>query len=203
MDVPHFLTKKNQMSNEKYYIISSSFHDVDGMMLGNMPDLPDDMEDDWMFGQQFSIEPEEPIIIGIQEGNENCTPLPFYKSPPIATQALIDALVEVGVDNIVTYDVILKSRTDPSITISGYKAINVIGLVKAVGNETAFLTDSQIGDASMKNIILEPSLTKGLNMFRLAESMRTIVVHEKVKQHLESKGFNCLKFTEVGEAFLL
>jgi len=193
------------MSNEKYYIISSSFHDVDGMMLGNMPDLPDDMEDDWMFGQQFSIEPEEPITIGIQEGNEHCTPLPFYRSPPIATQALIDALAEVGVDNIVTYDVILKSRTDPSIMISGYKAINVIGLIKATRDGTVCLTDSQIGDAStsMKNITLEPSLTKGLYMFRLAESMRTIVVHEKVKQHLESKCFKCLKFTEVDEAFLL
>lgn len=38
------------MNNKKYYIISSNFHEVDGMMLANMPDLPDDIEDDWMFG---------------------------------------------------------------------------------------------------------------------------------------------------------
>lgn len=191
------------MSEDKYYILSSDIDEVDGMLLGGMPDLPNRGQDNWMFGQPFTVDPEQPIYIGIPEGEEDCTPLCFYKTPPVATNAFIDALVEVGVDNIVTYDVVLRSRTDPSFTIEGYKAFNIIGLVKAAGPGTVYLTDSRIGDASMQNIELEPRSIKGLYMFRLAESMRTIVVHEKVKQHLESKGFEALEFTDPGDALIL
>lgn len=191
------------MNNQQYYIISSSFHDVDGMMLGNMPDLPDDMEDDWMFGLPFSIEPEQPIFVGIQEGNEACTPLPFYRSPPIASNAFVDALIEAGVDNIVTYEVILKSRIDPSITIEGYKAINIIGLVKTVKDNAVSLIASREKATTINQITIDPSSSKGLSLFRLAESMRTVVVNQKVKLHLESKGFKGLVFTELSDALIL
>lgn len=106
-------------------------------------------------------------------------------------------------DNIVTYDVVLRSRTNPSITIGGYKANNIIGLVKAAGPGTVYLTDSRIGDASMENVELESNSIKGLYIFRLAESMRTIVVHEKIKKHLEAKGFEDLIFTEPGDSLIL
>ena len=121
------------MSCDDYYVISNLFSETDSMMIGNMPELPDDMEDDWMFGTPFSIEPEQPIYIGIQEGEEKYKPLSFYRSLPIASQQFIDALEQFGVDNIVTYDVILKSRIDPSFIIEGYKAINIIGLKKHNG----------------------------------------------------------------------
>ncbi len=194
------------MSDDKYYIISADYDYDDGdgaMTLGRMPTLPEDDEDDWMFGQPFTVEPEQPLIISIDEGEENCTRLDFFKNPPIASNAFVDALIEVGVDNIVTYDVVLRSRTDPMFTIEGYKAINIIGLVKAAGPGTVYLTDSRIGGASIKNVELEPRSIKGLYMFRLAESMRTIIVHEKVKQHLEAKGFKGLEFTDPGDALIL
>lgn len=193
------------MSDDKYYILNVdyTYGAVDPMMLGSMPDLPEENEDDWMFGQPFTVEPEQPIFVAIREDNENLTALNFYKNPPVATKAFVDALVEAGVDNIVTYDVVLRSRTDPSITVDGYKAINIIGWVKAAGPGTVYLTDSRIGDASMKNVELEPRPVKGLYMFRLAQRMRTIVVHEKVKQYLEAKGFKDLIFTEPGDALIL
>lgn len=193
------------MSQDKYYILSVdlTYGGRDPMLLSSMPQLPEDDEDDWMFGQPFTVEPEQPIFVDIIEGSEDLTPLNFYKNPPVATKAFLDALIEVGVDNIVTYDVVLRSRTNPSITVDGYKAINIIGLVKATGPGTVYLTDSRIGDASMENVELEPNSIKGLYIFRLAESMRTIVVHEKVKNHLEAKGFEDLIFTEPGDALIL
>ena len=193
------------MSDNEYYIVSVdlTYGGRDPMMLGSMPDLPEEAEDDWMFGQPFTVEPEQPIFVAIREDNENLKPLNFYKNPPVASKAFVDALVEAGVDNIVTYDVVLRSRTDPSINIEGYKAINIIGWVKVAGPGTVYLTDSRIFDASMKNVELEPRSIKGLYMFRLAQSMRTIVVHERVKQCLEARGFEDLIFTEPGDALIL
>lgn len=193
------------MSNDKYYILSVDYTHggIDPMLLESMPDLPEEDEDDWMFGQPFTVEPEQPIFVDIREDQENLKTLNFYKNPPVATKVFVDALVEAGVDNIVTYDVVLTSQTDPSITVEGYKAINIIGLVRVAGPRTVYLTDSLIGDASMENVELKPNSIKGLYIFRLAESMRTIVVHEKVKELLEAKGFGDLIFTEHGAALIL
>lgn len=193
------------MSDDKYYVISVdyTYGGVEPMLLDGMPDLPEEDEDDWMFGQPFTVEPEQPIFVDISEDNENLKMLSFYKNPPIANKAFVDALVEAGVDNIVTYDVVLRSQTNPSILVDGYKAINIIGLVKAVGPGTVYLMDSRIGDAGIKSVKLEPRSIKGLYIFRLAESMRTIVVHEKVKEFLEAKGFEDLIFTEPGDALIL
>ncbi|PKG84083.1 hypothetical protein CXF85_09185 [Colwellia sp. 75C3] len=190
------------MSDAKYYVMDSDYSD-EGMMLGGMPDLPNEKKDDWMYGQAFVQEPKTPIIVDIREGEEDANCLSYYCHPPIASKEFIDALVECGVDNLVNYDVVLKSRTDPRYLIEGYKAFNIIGLVKAAGPETEFATESRDGDASIQKLQGNTSAIKGLYMFRLAESWDTIVVHEKVKNHLESKNFIGLDFEELDGAFIL
>lgn len=182
--------------SDKYFILSSK--DPDRMLLYSMPDLPDDMEDSWLSGHPFSIEPDQPIHIEIQEGYESKNLLPYFDEPPVVSQAFYDALLEAGVDNIIPYDVVLQSE-DQSVLHKGYKAINIIGLVKAAGPGTVYLGDSRLVDASIESLDVEPRSIKGLLMFRLAEDVSAVVIHEKVKNHLESKGFKSLVFTDPGE----
>ncbi len=191
------------MSEDKYYVMDTTLGLIDGMMLGSMPRLPARGKDNWMFGQVFTQPPAEPITVNIPEGEGNCTPVSFYSNPPVATNEFIEALIEVGIDNLVTYDVILQSRDDSSLQIRGYKAYNIIGLVKAAGPETEYATESREGDGSIEKLQADTSAIKGLYIFRLAESWDTIVVHEKVKKHLESKNFIGLDFEELDGAFIL
>ncbi|MDH5182035.1 MAG: hypothetical protein OEZ39_12365 [Gammaproteobacteria bacterium] len=190
------------MSDEvdEFYIMTSE--DPDQMLLYSMPNLPDDLKNDWMFGTPFTIEPDEPIEVEIQEGFEKSKPLAYFDEPPVASQEFVDALNEAGVDNIMAYDVVLVSE-DGKIKLEGYKAINVIGLVKAAGPGTVYLGDSRLIDAGIDGLELEPRSIKGLLMFRLAEDTSAVVVHEKVKKHLESKGFESLVFTEPDDYFSL
>ncbi|WP_444993943.1 hypothetical protein [Aliikangiella sp. IMCC44359] len=188
------------MIKDKYYFLTAQ--NPERMMLYGMPDLPNDLKDDWMFGQTFTEEPEQPIHVEIQEGFEKKQLLPCFDHPFIANQEFVDALIEIGVDNIITYDVLLHNE-DYSVTYEGYKAINIIGLIKAAGPGTVYLGDSKLIDASIESLELEPRSIKGLYIFRLAESISTIVVHEKVKRHLESKGFHSLVFTDPGDALIL
>ena len=190
------------MSEDKFYILAADYNN-ETMMLGGLPELPNDDDDDWMFGQPFTKEPDQPIEVEIREGEEDCNLLPYFQVPPIATDEFVKALEEAGVDNIMTYEVVLKSRATGEILVRGYKAINVIGMVKAAGSGTVYLGDSRLLDASIEKLDIEPRSIKGLYMFRLAESMRTIVIHEKVKRHLEAKGFKGLRFTETSDAFIL
>lgn len=190
----------NENGMDRYYIMSSE--NPDQMLLYSMPDLPEDIDDDWGFGQLFTIEPEQPIEVEIQSGFEHKTPLPWFDEPPIVSQEFLDALLECGVNNIVAYDVVLHSE-DHSVTLDGYKAINIIGLVKAAGEGTVFVGDSTLIDASIDTLELEPRSIKGLLMFRLAENTSAVVVHEKVKNHLEARGFDYLVFKEPTEYFSL
>lgn len=91
------------MSEDKYYIISVDYAFEDVMMLGRLPPLPDNRNDNWMFGQPFNVEPDTPLLIPIREDSEGFAPLNFYKNPPVASTAFVEAIIEAGVDNIVTY----------------------------------------------------------------------------------------------------
>ncbi|PKG84087.1 hypothetical protein CXF85_09205 [Colwellia sp. 75C3] len=191
------------MSNDKYYVMDTTLGLIDGMALDSMPDLPNEAKDDWMYGQAFTKAPKEPIIVDISDDEENNIPVSFYSDPPVATNEFIGALLEVGIDNLAIYDAVLRSWPDGEVEHKDYKAFNIIGLVKAAGPETEFATESRDGDASITKLQADTSAIKGLYMFRLAESWDTIVVHEKVKNHLESKSFIGLKFKELDGAFIL
>jgi hypothetical protein len=191
------------MSNDNYYVMDTTIGLIDGMALGSMPRLARRGKDNWMFGQAFVEPPKEPIIVRIPEGEEKRIPVSFYSDPPVATNEFIEALLEVGIDNLAIYDAVLRSLPDGEVEHKNYKAFNIIGLVKAAGPETEFATESRDGDASIEKLQADTSAIKGLYMFRLAESWDTIVVHEKVKNHLESKNFIGLKFKELDGAFIL
>lgn len=190
----------SEEQNDKYYIMK--VYNPDRMLLASMPPLPKRMKDGWRFGQTFTVEPEQPIKVSITDGYEDKELVSFFNNPPVVSQQFFDALVEAGVDNLIAYDVIIQSK-DGSISIEGYKAINIIGLVKAAGPGTVYVGDSRLIDAGIDGLEIEPQSIKGLLMFRLAEDTSAIVVHEKVKRHLESKGFHSLVFTEPGDYFSL
>ena len=189
------------MSEIKYYIIRCDFNE-EMMMLGKLPNLPNPFKDGWMRGQAFTVPPTEPLMVGIREGEQNKPPVDYYGNPQVASNEFIDALLEAGVDNLHLYDAVLQSRVcDKQIT--GYKGFNIIGLAKAATEDTDFLTESRVADASIESDQADPEGLKGQYMFRLAQSWRTIVVHEKVKNHLEAKGFKNLDFTPLEGAFIL
>ncbi len=50
-------------------------------------------------------------------------------------------------------------------------------------------------------VLDEPAISDAL-IFRLAESVNAIIVHEKVKQHLEASGINTLTFLKPEECAL-
>lgn len=178
---------------DKYYVMTAE--DPDRMLLYSMPALPDFLNNSWTFGKRFTQEPQEPIRVEIQPGFEHKELLPFFDYPPLVNQSFLDALQEAGVDNVVAYDAEIVSE-DGSIVHKGYKAINIIGLIKAAGLGTVFTGDSRLIDASIDSLEIDSKTTSGALMFRLAESTSAIVVHERVKKVIESRIFKSVVFRE-------
>jgi hypothetical protein len=104
---------------------------------------------------------------------------------------LISALQELGIQNLDTYPV---SITDPDNgkTYDNYKAVNIIGAISAADMKRSVY---QCGDGvanvhvAFDTLVLKDSLPNGLMMFRLAEYLTTILLHESVRSSLLDRGF--------------
>jgi len=181
----------------QYYILESSSHD---MMLIYPPQDPG-LRDRWWAGKPFQHPPEQPIVADIIPGNEQGELLDYFNTSSLMSKAFHEALLEAGVDNLDVYDAVLQSE-DGTIIHRGYKAFNVIGLVRAANlAETVFHSpdSSRLIDASIDHLVIDGDKPRGLKLFRLAENVGAVLVHEDVKRVLESKAFPHLRFLEPHE----
>jgi hypothetical protein len=155
----------------------------------------------WIDGEAFATPPKAPVAVRIKPGYERSDPPVFKEVPQIMTAEFFDALRSAGVDNIDVYDATLESQ-DGSVRIPGYKAYNIVGVVSATDvGKSEFSPDnpSRQIDASVRSLVLDETKTKGLLLFRLAESVDTILIHNSVKVALEARNFTGVRFTPPSE----
>ncbi len=108
-------------------------------------------------------------------------------------------LCEAGVDNLDVYDAVLRSG-DGRAEYKGFKAFNVIGLVRAADlSKTVFRPgSSDLIDASIDSLAIGPAKAQGLLMFRLAEYVSAVIVHERVKDAIEPLHLPYVQFNDPG-----
>lgn len=191
-----------QTNKDKYYILASE--NPDRMLLSYFPDPTDEpFVDFWLKGSPFvnSVK-QNPIIATILEGHEHRELMPYYDSEPIMSNEFYQALVDAGVDNLDAYDCILRSE-DGTVEYKGFKAVNIIGVIRATGEGTVFSGESRLIDASMDKVVIDSRKTMNVLMFRLAENLSTVVVHERVKRYIEKKSFPSIVFRDPGDTLVL
>lgn len=187
---------------DSYYVLDTE--NPDGILLSGMPSPTDKpLIDRWLKGSPFTRPlKQEPIVVTILAGNEHSELMPYFGAEPVMSNAFHQALVEAGVDNMDAYDCILRSE-DGTVEYKGFKAVNIIGVIRATGEGTEFTGDSRLIDASMDRMAVDPKKTFGALMFRLAENLSTVVVHESVKRYIEKKGFPSIVFRDPGDTLVL
>jgi hypothetical protein len=118
---------------------------------------------------------------------------------------VIEALRKAGVDNIEYYDAILENPLTGQ-RLLNYKAFNIIGVVSAADMEASGMMGTLgtpgatmgIGDF-FHSLVLDESRINGQLMFRLAEALGAIVVHESVGKAIEAAGIPGFVFYGSGE----
>lgn len=177
----------------RYWVLSASGN-PNGMLLYSLR-APGPWQG-WMSGKTFPTPPPQPLVVKIQPGYEEADAPVFEESPQIMTAEFYEALRSAGVDNIDVYDAEVQSK-DGAVRLPGYKAYNIIGLVSAADlAKTEFAPDnpSRQMDASIRSLVVDESKVKGLLLFRLAESVDTILVHRSVREVLEKRSFKGVQF---------
>lgn len=160
----------------------------------------------WSSGRRFSTNvadpaqkrtPPEPVRAEIKSGYEDGVLKELIEVPvPLMTKRLHKALQDAGVSNIDTYRAeILNPKTGK--VNQDYVAFNVIGAVAAADlKKSDFDASSPERMISMgfDSLAIDAAKAHGALLFRLAENVGAIVVHEKVKKHLEAAGIDTLAF---------
>ncbi len=156
----------------------------------------------WHWRDGKKLEPDEqdvptPIMIDFE-------PFRGYQGPPvelldacipIMSKRLADALTEAGVDNIDFFSANLKNSVTGQ--LYDYMAFKVVGLVLAANLDKSKWESYDgitIADTSFESLAFDESKSKGLLMFRLAENINALMIHESVRNHILAKGINSLTF---------
>lgn len=118
---------------------------------------------------------------------------------PVMSKRLINVLTEAGVDNIEFFPAILRNITTGQ--TYNYQVYNIIGLVAATDLEQSeyetYQKESPIADTSIHKLVLDESKTHNLLLFRLAEDVSAIVVHERIKKQIENAGIDTMEFIKL------
>lgn len=139
--------------------------------------------------------PPQPIIATIEHGDEGMM-AEFWDSPvPLMTKKLFEVLREAGVDNLDSYQAEIHEKSTGKI-YDNYVSFNIVGAVSAADlHNSSFDSETPaLISRDFDSLAISEDATRSLLCFRLAESVNAIIVHEKVKHHIESSGINTLTF---------
>lgn len=150
----------------------------------------------WNAGEQLESVPELPIHARAITDDQTVLAEFWDASLPLMTQRLHEVLLAAGVSNLDVYPAVLTDSRS-GVEDNSYVAFNIIGTIAAADlQNTKFApgsTDRMIS-ADIDKLTIDPSKTKGALMFRLAEAVNAIVVHETVKNAVEAAGIDTLTF---------
>lgn len=196
-----------------YYTIFADTDD-DGMML--VVEYEEDHGDrSWHDGNSFTSDvnapvwqqhPKVPIRLTIEEGYEEAPMTSFLEEPiPIMSKKLLDTVREAGVDNIDSYKVELY-YPDGTLAPEDYYAFNLVGKVRAADLDKSVYNENQpdkLIAMHFDSLVVDKDKTHGLLMFRLAENLSTILIHERVKKAIEEARIQYVKISALENVAIL
>jgi hypothetical protein len=151
----------------------------------------------WIRGRQMNA-PSEPMRVELWENGGAGLAEIFLDTVPLFHGELVKALQEAGVDNLQTFPAILTTPAGQE--IENYLATNIVGLVKCADLAASEYDD--IGGTGLiamgfRKLVIDERAARGARLFRLAEAVASIIVHEDVKTMLDLHGFKYLSWREL------
>jgi hypothetical protein len=166
-----------------------------------MGDSPDFETGPWMSGGPLDFDVQELLEYTLDpEYPGELKPL-YENAVPVMRDDLLEALQEAGVDNLELFRAVIRDE-EKGIDYTNYKAFNIVGVVSCADmskSQRMGTTNSTMIDVDFDSLVIDESKTGGALMFRLAEAVNAIVVHEKVKRNIKKRGIPGMTFYGPGE----
>jgi len=171
-----------------YYILADQDLD-DTESIAQISDGPDLDEADWYAGERFTMPIPRPLRFTLDPTAEGELPFFWDWTIPLMHEELIAGLMQAGVDNLDVYDAVILDE-ESGTEWTDFKAVNVVGKVAAANLGLSRYFSRQptpLIAVQFDSLAIDENKTDGLLMFRLAECVSAIVVHEKVRDTLKAR----------------
>ena len=177
-----------------YYVLQRHEPDAtDAPRIARFSDM-DDSELDWFEGQRFETPPSYLIPVSTTGGE-----LPDLSEVPVPlmSKRLAAALGRAGVDNINFYPAEILYEPNGA-KLDSHFAFNLIGLVAAADLSASRYNapEGPLISVDFDSLVIDEAKTGGALMFRLAECVTCIVVHDSVRKVIEAAGIDTLDFLD-------
>lgn len=170
-----------------YYDIRPTADD-DGNMMG-LDVMDDDIyELDFDEGEKMPGKIKEPIRLEIEDDRDEAPFPSFLRMPvPLMSKKLLDVVRKAGVNNIDAYKAELY-WDDGELASKDYYVVNIIGAIAAADMDKSIYDPDQpdrMIAMSFDALTVDERKAHGYMMFRLAENIGTILIHEDVRKAIE------------------
>jgi len=161
-------------------------------------------------GARITVPIPQPLEITLKplnpDADDHGPEIPEYLKGriPLFRNDFIDALQKGGVDNLDLYDAVIIDPDDGK-RHTTHKAVNIIGALSVADmgkSEATVHPGGPVIDVDFDNLVVDEKKARGALMFRLAESVNAILVHERLRDHLIASGFTDLEFLEPSDVAL-
>ena len=178
-----------------YYILACfGPDDQDRAAIGNVVNT----KVNWQLGRRFEQSPPTPVLVDLNPEFPGMLMPMFDKGILLFTEQMLRSVRAAGVDNLDVYDAVLRDPNSGT-TYDTHKAINIIGTIAAADLDQSVWeapSGTPLVDTDFDSLSIDERRTRGARMFRLAECVTAIVIHERVKNQLVHDGIPYLDFVE-------
>jgi len=159
----------------------------------------------WISGRVINVPVPQPLEFAVTPDEDDRNPekpgalIELHQfGVVLMSDRLLKALREAGADNLQAFDAVIR---DPGFgtTATNYKVVNVVGVVSCADMERSVYDPpdgAPLIDVSFDSVIIDEKRAAGHLLFRLAESLSAIIVHQRIKDHLLARGFDMLTFRD-------
>jgi hypothetical protein len=166
-----------------YYVLGCfGPEDADRASVGDVVDG----EVSWQGGRRLAERPPTPVQVTLDPDYPGVVVPMFDAGILLFTDAMVEAIVGAGVDNLEVFPAVVR---DPATgkTHTEYKAVNIVGAVSCADLAKSVYqapSGTPLVDTDFDSLAIDERRTGGALMFRLAECVTAIVVHERVRAAL-------------------
>lgn len=150
----------------------------------------------WNRGARIAGRVPVPVRIHLDPGSPGLLMPMYHKGILLMSTELIEALRSAGVSNLELFDAVLVDEAQQR-EYNSYRLVNIVGVIAAADLAASVYRahGTPLFDVEFDSLAIDESRTRGALMFRLAENLSGIVVHESVKAAVLKAGIEHLDFT--------
>jgi hypothetical protein len=152
----------------------------------------------WQRGHRFQDPPPQPVLVDLDAAYPGVLVPMFDAGILLFSDLMVRSFTEAGVDNLDYYNAVVSDPASGE-RLTSYKATNIVGAVSCADLSASIYeapSGSPLIDTDFDSLAIDEDRTHGLLMFRLAECITGIVIHERVRDALERNEVPYLDFYE-------